>query len=102
PSLGMALAQGYLARDRIRLGPGPGGTLRLGKALITPLDQERGPYLRLDNGGYQVLLEYYGGAQPFARRTVADIMDNDRSALIAGKAVLVGDMLESVKDFFAT
>ncbi len=102
PGLGMALAQGYLARDRIRLEPGPGETLRLGKALITPLDQERGPYIRLDNRGYQILLEYYGGAQPFARRTVADIMDNDRSALIAGKAVLVGDMLESVKDFFAT
>ena len=98
----MAMAQGYLARDRIRLEPGTDDTLRLGKALIAPLDQERGPYIRLDSGGYQVLLEYYGGAQPFPRRTVADIMDNDRSALVAGKAVLVGDMLESVKDFFVT
>ena len=102
PGLGMALAQGYLARAGIRLEAGPGDTLRLGKALIAPLDQERGPYTWLDSGGYQVLLEYYGGAQPFPRRNVADIMDNDRSALVADRVVLVGDMLESVKDFFAT
>ena len=102
PGLGMALAQGYLAGDRIRLEPGAGDRLRLGQARIAPLDQERGPYVQLDSGGYQVLLEYYGGAQPFPRRTVADIMDNDRSSLVAGRVVLVGDMLESVKDFFAT
>lgn len=102
PGLGMALAQGYLAGDRIRLEPGPDDTLRLGKALIAPLDEVRGPYIRFDSGGYQVLLEYYGGAQPFPRSTVADIMDHDRSGLVAGKAILVGDMLESVKDFFVT
>ena len=102
PGLGMALALGYLAGDRIRLEPGTDDALRLGKALIAPLDRERGPYIGLDSRGYQVLLEYYGGVQPFPRRTVADIMDNDRSALVAGRAVVVGDMLESVKDFFAT
>lgn len=102
PGLGMAMALGYLARDGIRLGPGPDGTLRLGKALFAPLDQNRGPYVKLDSAGYQVLLEYYGGAQPFQRRSIADIMDNDRSKLVAGKVVLVGDMAESVKDYFAT
>ena len=103
PGLGMALALGYLAHDRIRLQPGgDDDTQLLGKAKIVPLDDDRGPYIRLDDGGYQVLLEYYGGAQPFPRTTIADIMDNDRSALVAGKAVLIGDMLESVKDFLVT
>jgi adenylate cyclase len=102
PGLGMALALGYLAGDGIRLEPGAGDTLRLGKAVIAPLDQKSGPYVQFDSGGYQVPLEYYGGAEPFPRRTVADIMDHDRSALVAGRVVLVGDMLESVKDFFAT
>ncbi|HEV8678115.1 MAG TPA: adenylate/guanylate cyclase domain-containing protein [Stellaceae bacterium] len=106
PGLGMALALGYLAREGIRLGPGPGETLKLGKTLIAPLDEKSGPYVHLDSGGYQVLLEYYGGAQPFPRRTVADVMDDDRSVLVKDlvkdRVVLIGDMLESVKDFFAT
>jgi adenylate cyclase len=102
PGLGMALALGYLAPDRIRLQPGEDDTQLLGKATIVPLDDDRGPYIRLDGGGYQVLLEYYGGAQPFQRTTIADIMDNDRSALVAGKVVLIGDTLESVKDFLVT
>ncbi len=103
PGLGMALALGYLAPDRIRLQPGGEDDLgRLGKATIVPLNDDRGPYIRLDDGGYQVLLEYYGGAQPFPRTTIADIMDNDRSALVTGKAVLIGDMLDSVKDFLVT
>lgn len=102
PSLGMALAQQYLVHDKIKLQPGRDGTQRLGKAALIPLDEDHGPYIRLDSGGYQVLLEYYGGAQPFRRVTIADIIDNDRRDLVEGKVVLIGDTLESVKDFLVT
>lgn len=102
PGLGMLLAENYLAPDGIRLGPGPDDDLQLGKARIVPLDERRGPYVRLDSAGYQVLLEYYGGARPFQRRSIGDIMEHDRSKLVAGRAVLIGDMAASVKDDFNT
>src|SRR5712671_4124319 len=60
-SMGMALALGYLAADHIRPAPAEGDRLRLGNALIAPLDDSRGPYIRLDSAGYQMLLDYHGG-----------------------------------------
>jgi adenylate cyclase len=99
--LGMAVALGYLARDGIRP-EAEGDAMRLGKAAIEPLDSARGPYFKLDARGYQLLLDYHGGAQPFPRKSVAELMDGDLSGLIRGRAVLVGDALDSVKDFFAT
>ncbi len=100
--LGMALALGYLARQRIQPEAAADDSIRLGKAVLPPLDNDRGPYLHLDSRGYQVMLEYYGGAQPFPRKSVADIMDRDMSALVRDRVVIIGDTLESVKDTFAT
>ena len=103
PAMGMALALGYLAADRIVPRPAPGDRLRLGKALIEPLDDTRGPYLRLDSRGYQILLDYHGGPDPFALKSVGDIMHSDEAAaLVRGRAVIVGITAESVKDYFAT
>ncbi len=64
--MGMALATGYLAVDHIRPAPAEGDQLRLGKALIAPLDDSRGPYIRLDSAGYQMLLDYQGGPHRFS------------------------------------
>jgi adenylate cyclase len=101
--IGMALAERYLASDGIGLGPGPNGSLKLGKAVIAPLDDTRGPYVTLDARGYQMLIDYRGGEQPFAERSVADIMDrSDAAPLIRGRAVIVGVTGESVKDDFIT
>jgi adenylate cyclase len=103
PTIGMAVALGYLARDRVRLTPAADGELRLGKARIPPLDAERGPYLALDSRGYQILLDYRGGPDPFPQKSVADIMHGaDAAALVRDRAVVVGVTSESVKDFFST
>jgi adenylate cyclase len=102
PTMGMALALGYLARDHIGLRAGPDGDLRLGKALIAPLDDSRGPYVRVDGRGYQILLDYHGGADPFPQRSVGEIMHSDAAAVVRGRAVIVGVVSESVKDPFTT
>ena len=103
PGMGMALALGYLAADHIRPAPMPGEQLRLGKAVLAPLDDARGPYVKLDSRGYQVLLDYRGGSDPFALKSVGDIMHGaDAAALVRGRAVIVGITSESVKDYFAT
>jgi CHASE2 domain-containing sensor protein len=87
----MALALGYLAADHITLGPRDGEQLRLGKALIDPLDDTRGPYTRLDSGGYQMLLDYSGGPRRFPFKSIREIMGSDDAAsLVRGRAVIVG------------
>jgi adenylate cyclase len=102
-SMGLALALAYLAPERIALAPAEGDDLRLGKALIHPLDQSRGPYITLDNRGYQVLLDYRGGPQPFPQFSLSDIMDrDDLASRVRGRVVVVGVAAESVKDSFAT
>src|SRR5262249_453498 len=94
PTMGMALALGYLPHDHTWLPAGPDGGLRLGKASIAPLDASRGPYVRVDGRGYQILLDYHGGADPFARRSVGEIMHGDAAALVRGRAVIVGVVSE--------
>jgi adenylate cyclase len=103
PAMGMALAQGYLAAENIGLGPGPDGDLRLGKAVIAPLDETRGPYIQVDSRGYQILLDYRGGPDPFAFKSVGDVMHHDDAAkLVRGRAVVVGITSVSVNDSFST
>jgi adenylate cyclase len=103
PGMGMALAQGYLAVDHISLAPAPDDQLRLGKAVIAPLDDTRGPYVQLDSRGYQILLDYRGGRDPFAFKSVGDVMHrDDAAALVRGRAVIVGITSESVNDSFST
>jgi adenylate cyclase len=92
PTLGMAMATGYLAGDHIVPTAGPDGYLRLGKALVAPLDNSRGPYVRVDSRGYQILLDYRGGPDPFPKKSVGDIMDSDVVApLVRGRAVIIGN-----------
>jgi adenylate cyclase len=100
--LGMALALQYLAGDHIQPEAAADDNVKLGKTVIPPLDDQRGPYLRFDARGYQTLLDFKGGAQPFPLRTVAQVMDGDVSSLVRGRIVIIGDALESVKDFFAS
>jgi adenylate cyclase len=100
-AMGVALA--YLARDGIRPGPAPGDAFTLGKAVVDPLDSTRGPYLHLDDRGYQVLLDYRGGRQPFPFVSMGEIMDrDDAAALVRDRAVIVGITAETVKDWFST
>jgi len=102
-AMGMALALGYLAPEGIGLQLGPDDSLQLGKAVIAPLDDTRGPYIRVDSGGYQMLMDYRGGTQPFPLKSVADIMNGEEAAaLVRGRVVMVGVAAESVQDYFET
>jgi adenylate cyclase len=102
PSMGMAIALRYLAGDIIKLAPGS-GRLRLGRALLTPLDDACGPYTSLDSRGYQILLDYRGGPDPFVRKSIGEIMSSDDAALLVrGRAVIIGTTSVTVKDPFST
>jgi adenylate cyclase len=98
-TVGLATALHYLAAEGITLIPQPDGQLRLGKALIPPLDDGSGPYIQLDSRGFQVLLDYKGGISQFTQESVADVLDGDDAALpVRDRAVVVGVVAESVRD----
>jgi CHASE2 domain-containing sensor protein len=102
-ALGVALALLYLAPEGIRLRPESGDRLRLGKTLISRLNAAQGPYMRLDDRGYQILLDYHGGPAPFRRVSIADVMDrNTVASLVRDRIVIIGSAAESVRELFMT
>jgi CHASE2 domain-containing sensor protein len=106
--MGAALALGYLRPEGIEIGPEPPDSptsqlLGLGKTVIRPLDGTRGPYLELDAHGYQVLLDYRGGADPFQRVSLSEVMDRDDvGKLVSDRAVIIGAAADSLRDVFTT
>jgi adenylate cyclase len=101
--LAMALALAYLAPEKVGLQPADNDALRLGKTVIAPLDQSRGPYVVLDNRGYQVLLDYRGGPLPFRKYSLNEVAERgDLASLVRDRVVIVGVTAESVRDSFTT
>jgi CHASE2 domain-containing sensor protein len=71
--------------------------------VLLPLDDTRGPYTRLDSSGYQILLDYHGGSNPFPIKSIGEIMrSDDAAALVSGRVIIVGVNSESVHDSFST
>jgi class 3 adenylate cyclase len=71
--------------------------------VLSPLDDTRGPYTRLDSSGYQILLDYRGGPNPFPLKSIGEVMQSDDAASLArGRVVIVGISSESVHDSFST
>lgn len=102
-TMGVALALLYLAPEGTRLRPESGDRLRLGKSLISRLNASQGPYVRLDDRGYQILLDYHGGPEPFRRVSIADVIDRDAVAsLVRDRIVIIGSAAESVRELFVT
>ncbi|MDJ0846118.1 CHASE2 domain-containing protein [Crocosphaera sp.] len=69
----------------------------IGKAHLFPLDKNAGNYVNIDNGGYQILLNYRGGEKSFQTISILDVLsqqypDNlfhDRLVLIGGTAASI-------------
>ncbi len=98
-TVGLATALHYLAAEGITLMPQPDGQLRLGKALIPPLDDGSGPYIQLDSRGFQILLDYKGGISQFTQESVTEVLDGDDAVLpVRDRAVVIGVVAESVRD----
>jgi CHASE2 domain-containing sensor protein len=125
-ALGVALAQRYLRPHHIdfklepdsaensaeegdqRSNPEPSSEkktpdlLRLGQSVIRRLDSSRGPYVRLDDRGFQILLDYRGGRDPFHWVSMTQIMDDDLSSSVRDRVVIIGNVSRTVSDRFST
>jgi adenylate cyclase len=102
-SFGLRLALAYLAEEGIypeadRSNP---DWIKLNAVTFKPLEEHEGGYANLDAGGYQIMLEYIGGINPFPRFTLSDLWDGRiDSAILRDRIVIFGGASEGVKDQF--
>ncbi|AFZ42847.1 diguanylate cyclase with Chase2 sensor [Halothece sp. PCC 7418] len=75
--------------------------IQLGQAVLTPLHRNDGGYINMDNGGYQILINYRG--LEFETVSVRDVLENDLpSDIFTDKIVLIGAGAPSLNDLFST
>jgi adenylate cyclase len=104
-SLALRLTLLYLAAEGI--GPQAGDPdpshLRLGRLTVVPFESNDGGYVQADAAGYQFLLDFRGGVQPFDSYTLSQLLDGQLpEGALRDRIVLLGVTADSVKDFFLT
>ncbi|MGD2184263.1 CHASE2 domain-containing protein [Lusitaniella coriacea] len=75
----------------------------LGKAKFSPLLQYDGSYVRVDNGGYQILLNFRGVQNDFQTVSLSDVLsDRVPEGTFRDRAILIGSVAISLKDMYPT
>jgi adenylate cyclase len=104
-SLPLRLAMAYLAKEGItpQAGEPDPAHLRLGETTFVPFEANDGPYVGADAAGYQYLLDYRGGVNPFTTYSMSEVLDGHvDAARIRDSIVILGVNSDSVKDEFLT
>jgi len=104
-SFALRLVLPYLAARGVAPAPGSPDPehVRLGQVTIRPLEVNDGPYVQSDAAGYQFLIDYKGGANPFQTFSLTDVLDKRIPAgALRDRIVVVGVSADSVKDFLLT
>ena len=104
-SFAFRLAAAYLGRAGIFAAPDDEHpeSLRLGPVTIARIDGNHGAYVGTDARGYQYVLDYRRGRQPFPVHSVADVLEGRiDTTVFADKLVIVGTAAVSVRDHFFT
>lgn len=101
---GLYLALLYLAAEGIAPEVVEGTDYwQLGETVFSPLQSNEGGYVRADNRGYQLLLNYRGGANYFETVSLTDILDDKVPADWGrDRIILVGAVGASFNDRFLT
>jgi len=104
-SLGTKLALMYLESEGINLKiiDAKQKHLGLGKAVFVPLTGNEGGYVRVNTGGYQILLNYRGTLENFHHLSLKDVIENRIPAdILRDRVVLIGATAQSLNDLFFT
>jgi len=111
-SLGSKLAINYLEQHGVTLEKIDGNQLQLGQARIVPFHQNDGSYVRANDGGYQVLLNFRGSLDNFRWLSFSDVLANQikptgemsdsTTQPLADCIVLIGAIAESLNDLHHT
>jgi adenylate cyclase len=77
--------------------------LSLGKADLVHFNSHDGGYIRADDGGFQVLINYRGTETSFNRLSIFDVLNGQvPEDLMKDRIVLIGSIAPSLNDFFPT
>lgn len=98
------LALAYLDQQGIHPQQAPNSSdLLLGNARFEAWTAHSGGYRLQELGGYQTLLNYRSGSQPFVTVSALDVLNGHVSPkLLQDKIVLIGATAQSLNDFFLT
>lgn len=82
---------------------GDTGIISIGQTELVPFKSNDGGYIRADDGGIQILMNYRGKQDSFSQISISEVL-NDRVAedLFRDRIVLIGAIAESLNDFLAT
>lgn len=104
-SFALRLALAYLEADGILPQPSAASAevMQLGEAVFHPLTRDAGGYERLDNRGYQILLDYRARRQVAHTVTLTEVLNGQvPDSLIRDRIILIGTTAPSSKDLFFT
>lgn len=104
-SFTLKLALAYLKPQGIQETPATQNPkyLQLGRAVFPRLGRYDGVYIGADNGGYQVITNFRGGAGHFRMIPMQDVLDGKIPASqLRDRIVLIGSIATSLKDVSAT
>lgn len=78
-------------------------TIHLGQATLRPFRRNNGGYVRADDGGYQILINYWGTRSKFQTYSLQQILaDKVPEAIMRDRIVLIGPIAESVQNLVST
>ncbi len=98
-SFAMLLAQHALAAEGIRPGPDPEheGVMRLGSHSLPPLASSHGGYRRLDDRGYQIMMDY--AAAGFVTVSLGELLAGSvPRETLEGRVAILGASAKSLRD----
>ncbi|MDJ1175350.1 CHASE2 domain-containing protein [Roseofilum capinflatum] len=102
-SLGFRLARLYLEQQDILPASGEKDQITLGQAKFYPFFQNDGAYIRSNDAGYQIILNYRGKPGSFTTISLMDVLENRLPAdLMRDRIVLIGSTAKSLKESVLT
>lgn len=102
-SFAFKLAYLYLSDRHVDVGQTKDYLVKTGNVIYPLFQGNDGGYIRAEDQGYQVLLNYRASRQGFLYISIMDVLENRiPKNLLKGRIVLIGSTAESLKDLFYT
>ncbi|ESA32802.1 chase2 sensor protein [Leptolyngbya sp. Heron Island J] len=104
-SLALKITLAYLEAVGIHpdTSPQTSDTIRLGQATLRPFRSNNGGYVRADDGGYQILINYWGTQRKFQTYSLQQVLTNQvPQGTLRDRIVLIGPTAESVQNLVGT
>ncbi|MEA5420780.1 adenylate/guanylate cyclase domain-containing protein [Spirulina sp. CCNP1310] len=105
PTLSMFVAAKYLEAEGqgISIVPDSDDWWQLGDVPLRPFQRYDGGYIRTDDGGYQILLNYRGGVRAFDWLSFSDVLEGRMpEGWATDRVIFLGAIGDSARDLFMT